>query len=93
MTIHRFKSTGAAYDACQCDENVRKGDILLIERERVVGIADTWPMAVTPNHGEFHLLGDSITDADVCAATGISPESFAAARALAAELFASGAAA
>lgn len=55
-TVHRFDSTGEAYDATQCDENIQRGDILLIESERVVGVADTWPFAVTPTHGHLHAL-------------------------------------
>ena len=56
-----FESTGDAYDACQCDESVRDGDILLIVSEGVVGIADTWPVAVTEKHGNLHTLADGYT--------------------------------
>lgn len=56
--IHRFDSTEEAYDACQCDDTIQKGDLLLIESEGVVGIADTWPMAVTAKRGELHGIAD-----------------------------------
>jgi hypothetical protein len=59
--IHQFESTGQAYDACQCDENIKRGDLLLIVSERVVGIADTWPVAVTVNHGRLHIPADGWT--------------------------------
>ena len=54
MNIHRFESTGDAYDACQCDEKIKDGDVLLIESEGVVGLAHTWPYAVTLNLGKLH---------------------------------------
>lgn len=54
MKTHTFRSTGEAYDACQCDENVAKGDLLLIPSEHVIGVADTWPFAVTDICGHLH---------------------------------------
>lgn len=51
---HVFDSTAEAYDATQCDDSIRKGDRLLIVKEAVVGLADTWPIAVTVEHGELH---------------------------------------
>ena len=52
--IHLFASTGMAYNACQGDESISKGDILVIESEGVIGIADTWPFALTEKHGALH---------------------------------------
>lgn len=52
--IHEFATTDMAYDACMCDEDIHNGDILLIKSEGVVGIADTWPFAVTLRSGELH---------------------------------------
>ena len=57
MNVHKFESTGAAYDACQTDEAVKNGDILVIESEGVVGVAYTWPFAVTWRTGELHKVG------------------------------------
>ncbi len=64
IAIHTFDSTGDAYDACQCDESIRNGDTLLIPSERVVGLADTWPIAVTREHGALYSLkhGSSWSD-------------------------------
>ena len=59
--IHRFDSTGEAYDACQCDERIKTGDVLIIESERVVGIADTWPVAVTVEYGNLHITCEGVT--------------------------------
>jgi len=58
MTIHKFDSTGDAYDATQCDDNVKNGDILVIDSERVVGLAHTWPVAITEAYGKLHKIND-----------------------------------
>ena len=58
MAQHTFDSTSGAYDATQCDDTIRNGDILLVESERVVGLAATWPVAVTVEHGSLHTLRD-----------------------------------
>lgn len=60
MTIHTFESTGEAYDACQCDDRIKNGDTLLIPSEGVVGIADTWPVAVTLAYGDLHTPADGV---------------------------------
>lgn len=62
-TVHFFDSTGEAYDATQCDEAVRDGDILVIESEGVIGIAHTWPVAVTQAYGRLHQITPGSTDA------------------------------
>ncbi len=56
MTVHFFDSTGEAYDACQCDDTINTGDVLVIESEQVVGVAHTWPVAITRNNGVLHQL-------------------------------------
>ena len=56
IRIHNFETTADAYDATQCDPEVKKGDILIIESERDIGIADTWPVAVTREHGALHWI-------------------------------------
>ena len=48
-----FTSTRDAYDACNYGECMT-GDVVIVEREEVVGIADAWPIAVTEQHGQFH---------------------------------------
>ena len=53
---HAFASTGNAYDATQCDEAIRTGDTLIVLPENVVGVAMTWPFAVTQAHGNLHAL-------------------------------------
>lgn len=54
FTVHKFMSTGEAYDACQCDNSIKRGDVLAIEAEGVIAIADTWPVAITSAHGQLH---------------------------------------
>ncbi|MFJ5120848.1 hypothetical protein [Kitasatospora sp. NPDC088548] len=53
--VHRFDSTVEAYDATQCDEEIRDGDVLVIESERVVGfLVKAWPVSATTARGELH---------------------------------------
>jgi len=66
VNVHYFESTGEAYDACQCDKAIKTGDVLVIRSERVVGIADTWPMAVTAKHGELHRPATGLTVEQAC---------------------------
>ena len=54
--IHAFASTGNAYDAVQTDETIAAGDTLLILDERVVGVAMTWPFAITAEPGKVHAV-------------------------------------
>ena len=54
LYIWTFDSTGEAYDACQSSDAILKGDILLVAGERVIGIADTWPIAITRASGKLH---------------------------------------
>ncbi|MEV7870152.1 hypothetical protein AB0P17_29595 [Streptomyces sp. NPDC088124] len=56
--VWTFYSTGEAYGAVQCRDDIRDGDVLVIEREQVIGIAHTWPFALTEAHGMFHTLKD-----------------------------------
>ncbi|MCC9309889.1 hypothetical protein LN042_22925 [Kitasatospora sp. RB6PN24] len=53
--VHRFDSTAEAYDATQCDEEIRDGDVLVIEAESVVGfLVKAWPVSATAARGELH---------------------------------------
>ncbi|MFJ3545436.1 hypothetical protein ACIPQH_25110 [Streptomyces rubiginosohelvolus] len=53
--VHRFDSTGEAYDATQCRDDIHDGDVLVIESENVVGfLRSAWPGAITTAHGELH---------------------------------------
>ncbi len=54
--IHAFASTGNAYDAVQTDETIAAGDTLLILEEGVVGVAMTWPFAITAEVGKLHAV-------------------------------------
>ncbi len=77
MAEHDFLSSGDAYDHSQMgvrwdaagtEVKVVDGDILHIPSERVVGVCDTWPVAVTEAMGSLHgtdnvrgLLADPLT--------------------------------
>lgn len=62
MTTHHFETTSEAYDACQCDESIADGDVLVVASERVVGVlVAAWPVAITAQRGAFHALS---ADAD-----------------------------
>ncbi len=47
-----YETSGEAYDASQCE--LQTGTVMHIPSEKVIGIADTWPMAVTIEIGKLH---------------------------------------
>ena len=53
----RFEDTGEAYDACQCNDDMKDGDTLICG-DTVVGIVGTWPVAVTKTCGKLHQFTD-----------------------------------
>lgn len=54
-TIHTFDSTGEAYNASQCSDEIKDGDILAVPSEHCVGILiQAWPTAISAQSGEFH---------------------------------------
>ena len=74
MAAHYFSNSNEAYDACQVGETdadieVNVGDILIIPSEMVVGVCDTWPIAVTPVHGALHKVDNWLEYND-----SVSPE-------------------
>jgi hypothetical protein len=57
MTGYNVEALGIDTDAEDFDEAsliINDGDILIIESEKVVGIASTWPFAITENSGALH---------------------------------------
>jgi hypothetical protein len=55
VKVHYFESTGDAYDASQCREDIKDGDILVVREEGVIGVlCKAWPVAVTKKFGKFH---------------------------------------
>ncbi|MEU8989987.1 hypothetical protein AB0C98_26750 [Streptomyces sp. NPDC048558] len=63
VMVHRFDSTEEAYNATQCRDDIRDGDVLVVEGEGVVGfLRCAWPAAITAEHGELHTVeGDPRT--------------------------------
>jgi hypothetical protein len=73
---HYFDATGDAYDATQCRESIKTGDVLIVmedgaddsdddERATVVGLAWAWPIAITKDAGHLHSLDDKPDSLDV----------------------------
>lgn len=58
IKVKVYESTTDAYNDTQCNEDIRNGDgtILVIPSEQVVGMAWTWPYAITTHWGELHKL-------------------------------------
>lgn len=73
--IHAFETSGNAYDAVQTDERKATGDLLLILDEAVVGVAMTWPFAVTAEAGHLHQVAPKPQDtlSDLAASFGVEP--------------------
>jgi len=62
VNLHTFESTREAYDACNFDSGLLDGDVIVIQPERVIGVAiQGWPIAVTRNRGDLHRLNDGCT--------------------------------
>ncbi|MDQ0961982.1 hypothetical protein QFZ66_005860 [Streptomyces sp. B4I13] len=59
--VHRFFDTTEAYDASQCYEEIKDGDLLVVENEQAIAIVvDVYPVAATVQHGEFHAGPESV---------------------------------
>ena len=54
--FHEFTSTSDAYDKTQWCDDVTNGDVLWIPSENVIGVAATWPYAITEERGYLHGL-------------------------------------
>jgi hypothetical protein len=59
--VHRFATTGEAYNASQTHDEIRDGDVLAVEPEGVYGVlVAAWPIAVTEGTGAFHGLAEGV---------------------------------
>jgi hypothetical protein len=61
MKVHHCSSSEAANILCQTGK-AGMGDIFIVESERIVGVADAWPFAVTIHAGALHSI-DACSDA------------------------------
>lgn len=53
--VHRFPTSGEAYNASQTSDDIRDGDVLSVPEELVVGVLiEAWPVAIGETTGEFH---------------------------------------
>lgn len=60
-SVHTFGSTGEAYNASQCRDEIKDGDVLSVPSERVVGVLiGAWPTAISEAAGEFHTPSDDL---------------------------------
>ena len=86
--IHSFETTGNTYDAVQTDEAIATGDTLLVIGEAVVGVALTWPFAVTDEAGHLHQVAPKAGDTlDAFAGSlGVDPSAITRAVTLARQL-------
>lgn len=83
-----FHEQRQSQDTTQTDATIGRGAILLVASERIVGLADTRPIAVTHVHAAFHQIapGHLGRPADVVAEFGISETAFLGAAQLARDL-------
>lgn len=72
MSYRRFRSTEEAYNQTQTDETLVKGTVLVIPSEQVVGLADTWPIAITQKNGELHTVSAETDHLDYLARRGFT---------------------
>ena len=86
--IHVFETSGNAYDAVQTDDRIATGDLLLIMDEAVVGVAMTWPFAVTAEPGHLHQVAPKAGDTfdQLATSLGVEPASMLRAVTLARKL-------
>jgi hypothetical protein len=71
--VHVFDDSGDAYDASQCDDKIKDGDVLVVPSERVVGVLiEAWPVAVSTEHGEFHEATEALDWSAVACIVGFT---------------------
>ncbi|MEU8870481.1 hypothetical protein AB0D24_04810 [Streptomyces javensis] len=52
--VHRFDYSAEAYDAAQCRDDIRDGDVLVVVSDGIVAmLTDAWPGALTARNGEL----------------------------------------
>ena len=73
VRVWTFANSGDAYDMTQCDDDLKTGDVLLIPSEKVVGITNTWPLAVTKEMGQLHGVEEGCKIEDILDMDGVLP--------------------
>lgn len=59
MRVHIFHSSAEGYDYSQQFGAIRDNDILLVPSENIKGFMfKAWPVAISPEYGEFHTAED-----------------------------------
>ncbi len=62
LQVFTFESSGDAYDAAQCCDDIKTGAALIVESESAVALAWAWPVAVTAALSNFHALANDTRD-------------------------------
>lgn len=63
MRVHIFDYSDFSYDRTQTDDDISMGDVIVIPTENIAAVLyQAWPIAVTPNYGEFHTLSVSVDE-------------------------------
>ncbi|MFE3146613.1 hypothetical protein ACFXJ6_08105 [Streptomyces sp. NPDC059218] len=53
--VHRFDDTTTAYNASQCHDEIKDGDLLVVASERAIAVLmGAYPVALTILNGQFH---------------------------------------
>lgn len=92
FAVHFFDDSGEAYDATQTEihyetgAKIKDGDTLVIPSEKVVGVACTWPFAVSKEHGALHVVKNGITDDELATSSKVPVQAIMQARKEAAKL-------
>lgn len=86
IPTHFFADSGSAYDATQCDERIKNGDTLVIVADGVIGIAGTWPFAVTVETGSLHAAHPRASINAFATGTGLAVDQIRAALARAIDI-------
>lgn len=68
-----FRSSKEAYDAIQTGK-CPQGSIFTVPSERIVGIADTWPVALTKEYGVLHQFKDGLSTEEKARTLKVSSE-------------------
>lgn len=70
--IHTFDTSLGSYDLTQTSDDISDGDVLHIPSEGIYGILlAAWPVAISPNKGEFHTWTGRYEDLNPAQQAGI----------------------
>jgi hypothetical protein len=56
--VHEFPDGGEAYDASQCEDEIRDGDVLLVTGQGAGVLVQAWPTLVVGEVEAFHTFAE-----------------------------------